>query len=243
MSRVKILVSVALFVVVATLSLQVSAGGAFAPRGAITARSELVRAAWLGRREPNVTPALPREIVFLHGNGERPEDGCHALRALLMREGYTRCPRGNLAFGGGYTWGGGAESMAAALDREESQEPAADALARPSVLVAFSQGGYVAPQVLAARRGRFSAALFIGANVQLSKVWLTSVGIQRVALAAGRWDMTSEAMRTTARRLAAEGVDARFFDLGNVGHTYFPKEPNDIAEIVAWLAGPAKEPT
>ncbi len=191
--------------------------------------------------EPPDTPRparrLPREIVYVHGRGENPTaEGCPVLRALLMAEGYTRCPSGNTRLWGGFDWVGRGEEMASRLDIEESPlEPKLDALAKPSILFGFSQGGYVAPAILAARPGRFFAAILVGADVPLWKSGLERAGVRRIALAAGQWDRTYEGMKRTAKRLAREGFDARFVDLGAVGHTYFPKEPHDIVDVVAWL--------
>lgn len=186
---------------------------------------------------PRRARRLPREIVYLHGRGENPTaEGCPVLRALLMAVGYTRCPAGNTRLWGGFDWVGRGEEMASRLDEESPLEPKLDALAKPSILFGFSQGGYVAPAILAARPGRFFAAILVGADVPLSKTSLERAGVRRIALAAGQWDMTAEGMKRTAKRLAREGVDARFVDLGAVGHTYFPKERHDIADVVAWLA-------
>jgi predicted esterase len=114
---------------------------------------------------------------------------------------------------------------------------------RPGVLIAFSQGAYVAMEVLAARPGRVSAALFIGAAIHPSRQSLAKVGVSRVALAAGRYDMTYDAMRKAARALETEGVDARFFDLGPVGHTYVPSDPRVLPQVLAWLTAATAEPS
>lgn len=194
-------------------------------------------------------PPLPaaREVVFLHGMGERPEEACAALRAVVSADaGALLCPRGNLAFGRGYTWGGAGAAMARGLDlaerRGEAGRPGVEP-PRPGVLIAFSQGAYVAMEVLAARPGRVSAALFIGAAIHPSRQRLAKVGVSRVALAAGRYDMTYDAMRKAARALETEGVDARFFDLGPVGHTYVPSDPRVLPQVLAWLTAATAEPS
>ncbi len=184
-------------------------------------------------------PTRMREVVFLHGTGERPDDGCEGLRAPVRELGWLVCPRGNLAAGRGYTWGGGAQQMAAQIAAAEARLDGTqqDAIewSRPGVLIAFSQGAYVALEVLAARPRRTSAALFIGASIQPSKLTLTRLGVSRVGFAAGRYDMTYAAMKRSAEALAEQGVEARFFDLGAVGHTYAAEDPETLTHILRWL--------
>lgn len=178
------------------------------------------------------------EITFLHGNGERPEDGCAALREVLKGVGWTHCPRGNLTFGAGFTWGADTKSQVDRLTfAEASRPPKADdaALPRQRLLLAFSQGGYVAPRIVAARPGWYSSILVIAATATYSKATLENSGVRRIGFAAGRWDSTYETMKKNASELARAGFDARFFDLGPVGHTYFPKTPSELVPIVAWL--------
>ncbi|MBK6460933.1 MAG: hypothetical protein IPF92_07990 [Myxococcales bacterium] len=186
-----------------------------------------------------------REVVFLHGMGERPEEACSVLGAAVPDRHALLCPRGDVAFGRGYTWGGAVLSMTARVDRAEAdyavRHPGAIDASRPALLIAFSQGAYVAMQILSARPARVSAALFIGADIRPTRAALAAAGVRRVAFAAGRYDMTSEPMRRSARALEAAGVDARFFDLGPVGHTYVAPDPSTVPEIVAWLASAPTE--
>ncbi len=193
-----------------------------------------------GTGAPAVAPsALAPELTFLHGIGERPEDGCAALREAVKSVGWTHCPRGNLSFGAGYTWGGDAKALVGRLVIEEASHessPGAAVLPRPRVLVAFSQGGYVAPTIVVARPGWYSGILVVGATATYSRATLERVGVRRIGFAAGRWDPTYEAMKKNASTLARAGFEARFFDLGAVGHTYIPKDASDLVPIVAWLA-------
>ena len=186
------------------------------------------------------------EITFLHGNGERPEDGCAALREVLKGVGWTHCPRGNLPFGAGFTWGADTKSMVDRLTfAEASHLPEGDdaALPRQRLLLAFSQGGYVAPRIVAARPGWYSSILVIAATATYSKATLETLGVRRIGFAAGRWDSTYETMKKNASELARAGFDARFFDLGPVGHTYLPKNPSELVPIVTWLTESPTAPT
>ncbi len=198
-------------------------------------------------RQPNkpvsaeASHTLPAEITFLHGHGERPEDGCAALREVLKSAGWTHCPRGNLPLGAGFTWGGDTKSLVDRLTfAEASRAPKEEeeaALPRQRLLVAFSQGGYVAPRIVTARPGWYSSILVIAATATYSKAALDSLGVRRIGFAAGRWDSTYETMKKNASELARAGFEARFFDLGPVGHTYFPKNPAELVPVVTWLTG------
>lgn len=224
----------------------------FSVAATLGARAEVLLSATDDRQSNKAIPAEARdpravEITFLHGNGERPEDGCAALREVLKGVGWTHCPRGNLPFGAGFTWGGDTKSQVDRLTfAEASHHPSGEesALPRQRLLLAFSQGGYVAPRIVAARSGWYSSILVIAATATYSRSTLENSGVRRIGFAAGRWDSTYETMKKNASDLARAGFDARFFDLGPVGHTYFPKTPTELVPIVAWLTeAPPTTPT
>jgi predicted esterase len=217
----------------------------------VGARAEVLLSASDLRRSPepiaheaSAPPAV--EITFLHGNGERPEGGCAALREVLKSAGWTHCPRGNLPFGAGFTWGADTKSMVDRLtfaEASRASKPEDAALPKQRLLLAFSQGGYVAPRIVTARPGWYSSILVIAATATYSKASLEALGVRRIGFAAGRWDSTYETMKKNASDLARAGFEARFYDLGPVGHTYLPKNPAELVPIVTWLTASPAAPT
>jgi pimeloyl-ACP methyl ester carboxylesterase len=177
-------------------------------------------------------------VVYLHGIHGRAENGCPYLRAGASEIGWLVCPEANLPEAPGFTWAGSAADKRAIVARAEQAAHArgADPNA-PSVLVGFSQGSYVALELVRAHLGRYRGLVLLGADVEPSAAELSSAGVERVVLASGDRDAPRAALERAAERLRRQGVEARFVSLGAVGHTYAAEHPAALAEAIAWAGG------
>ena len=63
---------------------------------------------------------------------------------------------------------------------------------------------------------------------------LHAAGIKRVVLAAGSRDQSHDALASDTKRLQSEGMDARFVDLGNIGHTYATEDNALLHDAIVW---------
>lgn len=178
-------------------------------------------------------------FIYLHGIAGGPERGCAELAHAVPTYGWLVCPHANVRDGQKYSWGGSlAEQWAVVTHavREVANEPEVDASA-PVVLLGFSQGAYVAADLVTAYPNKIRAALFVGANVRPQKDALVRSGVKKVAFTAGLYDGTYGYLAESARLLAAEGYPAQFRSLGKVGHTYVgDAEARAIDSLVSWMA-------
>lgn len=178
-------------------------------------------------------------VVYLHGVHGRAENGCPWLRDGASEIGWLVCPEANTRLPNDtFSWGGSLHEQRAVVARAERAAHArgADA-ASASVLVGFSQGSYVAVDLVNAGLGRYRGLVLVAAEVEPNAAKLRAAGVARVALAAGELDASFAPLRRTAERLRREGVDARFVDLGAIGHTYQTPEREAFAEAIAWAGG------
>lgn len=178
-------------------------------------------------------------FVYLHGIAGGPERGCAELAHAVPTYGWLVCPHANVRDGQKYSWGGSlAEQWAVVTQavREVANEPEVDASA-PVVLLGFSQGAYVAADLVTAYPNKIRAALFVGANVRPQRDALLRSGVKKVAFTAGLYDGTYGYLAESAKLLADAGYPSQFRSLGKVGHTYVgDAEARAIDSLVSWMA-------
>ena len=181
----------------------------------------------------------PLTVVYLHGVHGRPENGCPWLRSGASEVGWLVCPEGAVhETTGTASWGGDVLEQAAVVARARRAAERRGASSEPGVAVGFSQGGYVALDLVKTRLGRFRGLVLIAApEAHPSAQRLKDAGVARVALAAGSLDAAYAPLVADTARLASEGIEARFFDLGRVGHTYAAEDPDVLREAITWAAG------
>ncbi|MEO8877682.1 MAG: hypothetical protein ABI461_18965, partial [Polyangiaceae bacterium] len=179
--------------------------------------------------------------IFLHGICGNPGNGCPFFRDGATSTSWLLCPSAPTECqGGGATWSGPTTAQAATVASAEQKITAlypqfVDAK-RPRVVIGFSQGGYIARNLIRAQPGKFRAAMFIGADIETTADEFRKAGISRVAFAAGRYDMMRKPLEKEAATLKAAGFPSRFVDLGAVGHTYAPAQNGDeLRDAIAWL--------
>jgi predicted esterase len=188
---------------------------------------------------PRTNATKPLTVVYLHGVHGRAENGCPWLRAGASELGWLVCPEANEHLSNDtFSWAGSVTDQRAVVARAEraAQAQGADP-ASPGVLVGFSQGAYVALDLVHAGLGRYRGLVLIGAEVEPSREVLVAGGIDRIVLAAGDLDGASLPMRRSAERLRARGLDVRFVSLGHIGHSYETTDREGLRDAIAWAGG------
>ncbi|MBX3219915.1 MAG: hypothetical protein KF795_05300 [Labilithrix sp.] len=183
--------------------------------------------------------AHPMTVVYLHGIHGRAQNGCPWFRGGARELGWLVCPEAaRREANGTASWGGDLAEQGAVVARATRAAEAKGASSAPGVAVGFSQGGYVALDLVKSRQARFRGLVLIAApEAHPSAEKLRDAGVVRVALAAGSWDAAYAPLIADAKRLQREGIDARFYDLGAVGHTYAAEDPETLREAIAWAGG------
>jgi hypothetical protein len=177
----------------------------------------------------------PETVVYLHGIHGRAENGCPYFRDGARALGWLVCPEANAVEAPGFTWAGSPRDVRAIVARAEQATGAADA--SPGVLVGFSQGAYVALDLVHVRLGSYRGLVLLGAAVAPSAADLRAAGVTRVVLGAGTRDGSYAPLLATAARLRREGVDVRFVSLGAVGHTYAAEDPATLTRAILFAGG------
>ena len=179
--------------------------------------------------------------VFLHGLCGDPASACPRFREGVDDRSWLLCPSApQRCEGGGASWNpsglASSASIRRAVDAVDRLAPGEVDRAAPGVLIGFSQGAYIAERVARSAPGRWRGVAFVGAFIHVGRARLEAMGVRRVVLAAGRYDMTRRALEETAQNLAREGFPGRFVDLGAVGHTYVPsRRVAGWRDALAWL--------
>jgi predicted esterase len=184
-------------------------------------------------------PAKALTVVYLHGIHGRAENGCPWLRDGASELGWLVCPDANEPLANGtFSWGGTAAEQRAVVARAEraAQAQGADAESA-TVLVGFSQGAYVALDLVHGHLGRYRGLVLIGADVAPSYATLEAARVGRIVLAAGDLDGASGPMKRATERLVREGMDARFVSLGRIGHSYATSEREALRDAIVWAGG------
>ncbi len=181
----------------------------------------------------------PLTVVYLHGIHGRPENGCPWLREGASEVGWLVCPAANSRLPNDtFSWGGTLAEQHAVVARAEHAAKAQGASADgANVIVGFSQGAYLAIDLVRARLGHYRGLVLIAADVEPSRAMLGAAGVDRIVLAAGDLDGSSAPLRRTAERLRREGMDVRFVSLGRIGHSYETTEKESLRDAIVWAGG------
>lgn len=183
---------------------------------------------------PLPSARAPATVVYLHGIHGRAKNGCPWMRAGATEVGWLVCPQANVKLpDGAASWGGTAREKAIVIDRAKAAAKAQGAT-DDVVLVGFSQGAYVAWDLVRAGETRAKALVLLAADVAPTAAELRAAGVSRIVLGAGNNDATFGALARAARRLEAEGFDVRLVDLGHVGHSYVGEDPSVLSDAIAW---------
>ena len=183
---------------------------------------------------PLASVSSPATVVFLHGLGGMAWHGCPVFRNGASTFGWLVCPEPTerRSDGRGFSWSSAStvnDRVVVAAERTAAEAGAGE----PAVLVGFSQGSFVALDLLSRHPGKYRGAVFLSADIAPTKRDLG--GVKRVVLGAGALDATFVPMQQAAARLRAEGVEVRFISLGRVGHTYVGEDPRVIEDALVWV--------
>lgn len=177
----------------------------------------------------------PLAVVYLHGRHAKVENGCPWMTPGAKRLGLLACPEGDVDdVKGTHSWSDDIFAQAKVVEDALDQLHEGGASKEPGVAVGFSQGGFVASDLLRSRLVKFRGVVILGANVKLDAKNLRERGVRRVVLGAGRKDATFEALSAEAQRLSDEGIETRFLDLGDIGHTYMTPDKDSLRDAIAW---------
>lgn len=180
----------------------------------------------------------PMTVVYLHGRHARVANGCPWFRSGASELGWLVCPEGVEAeANGSWSWGGDVFAQGAIVNRTLRAAVANGATKEPGVAVGFSQGSYVAVDLVKARLARFRGLVLLGAEMHPDARTLREAGVKRVALGAGSLDGAHDSLVEEARRLDGEGLETRFFELGPIGHAYTTEDTAVLRDAIAWAGG------
>jgi predicted esterase len=188
---------------------------------------------------PKATGEHPLTVVYLHGVHGRAENGCPWLRSGASELGWLVCPEASVRDEGGTaSWGGDVFAQSAVVSNALRAAQQNGASSEPGVAVGFSQGSYVALDLVKTRLAHFRGLVLLAApEAHPSAERLRAAGIVRIALGAGSLDAAYGPLVEDTKRLASEGIEARFFDLGKIGHTYAAENPETLREAITWAGG------
>lgn len=174
--------------------------------------------------------------VFLHGMCALPEWECPVFQPATGSS-WLLCPPGPASCeGGGAMWVGTGSQLEKRVDKSVSllaERESVDLGRR--VLIGYSLGAPAALRIALGQPGRWQRLMIVNAGTQPSAAQLGKAGIRRIALVAGEQDATAAKLKKSAKRLAASGVDARYFSMGNVGHYFDQGSAERLREALAWI--------
>lgn len=181
----------------------------------------------------------PLTVVYLHGLHGKAANGCPHMKSGASDVGWLVCPSAdNKEPNGTATWSLEIEKPAAVVSHALSAAQAEGASAEPGVAVGFSQGGYVTLDLVKSGKVKFRGLVLIAApEAHPSAAKLRNAGIERVVLAAGYRDAAYAPLVEDAKRLEREGMEVRFVDLGDVGHTYAAENTVALHDAIVWASG------
>jgi predicted esterase len=138
---------------------------------------------------------------------------------------------------GSWSWGADVLAQGPVVARALKAAEAKGASTEPGVAVGFSQGSYVALDLVKARLAKFRGLVLLGAEMHPNAKTLRERGVERVALGAGSLDGAHASLVEEAERLASEGLETRFFELGAIGHSYAVENTTVLRDAIAWAGG------
>ena len=180
----------------------------------------------------------PMTVIYLHGAHGRVENGCPWFRSGASELGWLVCPEAiERQPDGSWSWGADVFAQSAVVHRTLRAAVASGATTEPGVAVGFSQGSYVAVDLVKARLARFRGLVLLGAEMHPNAATLREAGVLRIARGAGALDGAHDSLVEEARRLDGQGIETRFFELGRIGHTYTVDDTAILREAIAWAGG------
>lgn len=201
------------------------------------------RPAWY--HPPRAEAAKRPVTVFLHGMCALPEWECPVFEGAASST-WLLCPPGPASCeGSGAMWVGKTATLSRRIDKSldllvGSAGDRVDTARR--TLVGYSLGAPAALRVALASPGRWQRMMLVNAGTEPSARDLAKAGIVRIALVAGEHDQTAGKAKRTARKLAAAGIEARYFSMGKVGHYFDASSRERLQESLDWTLADFSDP-
>lgn len=187
---------------------------------------------------PPASKVNAKAVVYLHGAHGLADKGCPWMRAGASEVGWLVCPEAIRADAAGtWSWGSDVAAQGAVVESALASARAEGASAEPGVAVGFSQGSYVALDLVKTGRAKFRGLVLLGAEMHPSAERLRAAGVSRIVLGAGTKDGAYASMKEEAPKMNIDGLEVRFADLGDVGHTYAAENTDALRAAIAWAAG------
>lgn len=189
---------------------------------------------------PAEGPGPHRVRVVLHGMCGNAANICRYFAGDFSKDEHLICPRASARCdGGGASW----PQVGFSDQIEKAVARAVQALGNGATvdeshgrtLVGYSLGAYRALELAHHAGGKYPRVMLIGARIAANQKLLRDNGVTRLLLSAGAFDMTHDQMRRESQRLAKGGMNARFLDLGQVGHQFTPGIRDYLAQALSWL--------
>lgn len=179
-----------------------------------------------------------RVTVYLHGMCASGRLECPVF-APAAQSDWLLCADGNTGCnGGGWMWAATPKAtearLTAAVDALRARHGARVGTG-PQAIIGYSLGAPAALLQVMREPSRYDRLMIVNASVEPAAAAMKKAGVKRVALVAGARDATASKLQAAARRLAAAGVDARFFSLEATGHYFDNQSADRLATPLAWL--------
>jgi len=180
--------------------------------------------------------------VYFHGITASAQLECPVAWGA-MQAGWVVCADGNVPYGGGFTWSNPGsrtrvEAAIAALTAQHGDLVSGER----GLLIGYSMGALPAWYLLEHSSETWTGLVFINTELGVDPKVVKAKGLKRVAMIAARGDRSSGKMKTTARNLARQGVDARFFTfVSKHGHFFDDETWKTLMPPLEWaLTGAAR---
>jgi predicted esterase len=183
----------------------------------------------------------PRPItVVLHGMCGDAARACSYFAEQVTESANLICPRASARCpGGGASWPeqGVADTVESAVARAKLVlgESVDDSHGR--MLIGYSMGAFRALGIAQSAAGKYPRVMLIGAKIALDQPKLEQNGVRRLLLCAGSRDMMHDHMQRETARVQHVGLEARFLDLGPVGHGLTASFGDYLPQALSWLSG------
>jgi pimeloyl-ACP methyl ester carboxylesterase len=181
----------------------------------------------------SAAPKHATTIIYLHGIHGLSDRSCPWMRPASDDVGWVVCPEPSVRDGIGWSWTGNAGADARVVDHAIAATGDPDA---PRVAVGFSQGAYIALDLVRTKKESFDGLVLLSADVDPDAASLRAAGVKRLVLGCGALEPYDAPMKKSVARLSGEGIDVRFVSLGRVGHTYVAEDPEALRDAIAWAA-------
>lgn len=169
-------------------------------------------------------------VIVLHGNFDRPEWQCEMWGKIASSYGWILCPRGTRTpyatkAEDRWTYRGGAmrlsgEMLASLVALEETYP---DLVTREGlVLVGFSLGAILAPEIIQLNKGMFPVVFFVEGGLSRLERYLGGMkknGVKAIGLAMSTPKNRQKAQRIQ-KRIKKKGFQFVYVDMRGAGHNY-----------------------